>query len=399
MNKKGVILQIFTGGYSEHRVSYENIEKKLSTLLERMPVEAVIIGWSCEQNLYRKVIGFLKEQGVKCFLWLPVFSETGVLDSRAVRLMTDQGAETGSYHLAEGENFEFYCPNKHINRDAFLEIYEKHFAGLGFDGVFLDKIRYGTFANGLGGVFSCFCSECMEKYKKAGLDVTELKTEMARIRSQREVYGQKPLRIQAYSKGSYQFVNSVWAKFFETKADCITEALKEIIGYFHHRNMLVGIDVFAPFLGYFAGQDAKGLSELVDFVKPMMYRITQAPAGLPFETDCLIRETGGCEDETALKALKESFLCTIGCGSEVLGAFDLEFVKQELLFMAKLPAPVYCGIEINRNDVAPAKPDYVRENLEAFSALPICGFVLSWDLLSAPEENLEVIAGYFGKGK
>lgn len=390
MNEKSLILQISTGGYGEKRVSYEEIEAALETLLVQMEVEAVIIGWSCDRNLYRRVNALLKVHSVKSFLWLPVFSETGVLDSRAVKLLTEQGTEAECYSLAEGENFEFYCPNHLINTKAFYQIFETNFDDLDFDGVFLDKIRYGTFANGIGGVFSCFCSACMEKYKEVGLDVAELKSEMTKIRSHREHQGQSPLGIRAYCEGSYQFDNPVWKRFFDTKAHCITKALEEITGYFQNRNMLVGMDVFAPFLGYFAGQDVKRLSELADFIKPMMYRITQAPAGLPFETDCLIRETAGC---------KESFLHVIGCKKDDSALFDPEFIKYELSFMAKLPAPVYCGIEINRNDVAPAGPAYVSENLEAFSALPIKGYVLSWDLLSAPKENLEVVAAYFGKGK
>lgn len=397
MKEKGIILQISTGGYAEHRVSYEAIEERLTGLLGRIPVEAVIIGWSCDRALYRQVIELLKGRGVKCYLWLPVFSETGVLDSRVRRLITEQGTEAECYSLAEGENFEFYCPNQPVNWAAFIELYEKFFDGLGFDGVFLDKIRYGTFANGIGGVFSCFCSRCMEEYKKAGLDTDGLKTEMAKMRSKSGAYSRRPMGIQSYQKGRYRFDNPVWEAFFTAKAVCVTEALEKITAYFHNRGMAVGMDVFAPFLGYFAGQDVEKLSELADFVKPMMYRITQAPAGLPFETDCLIRETAG--KGTAEEAVKAGFLEAIGCGREDLGRFDREFVKRELLFMAELSSPVYCGIEVNQNHVAPAGPDYVKENLEAFSELPIHGYVLSWDLLSAPEENIEVIAGYFGKGR
>lgn len=55
--------------------------------------------------------------------------------------------------------------------------------------------------------------------------------------------------------------------------------------------MKVGVDTFAPFIAYFVGQDIEKISELVGFVKPMMYRITQGPAGLPLEIDSLIYET------------------------------------------------------------------------------------------------------------
>lgn len=129
---------------------------KAKALLETIAVSKVIIGWSCDRELYEHVIRFLKQHGIECYLWLPVFSETGILKADTGKLIDDTGNEVKSYCLSEGENFEFYCPEQQCNIRAFLEIYEENFEGLGFDGVFLDKIRYGSFSNGLGGVFSCF---------------------------------------------------------------------------------------------------------------------------------------------------------------------------------------------------------------------------------------------------
>ena len=43
--KNEIILQIFTGGYLENTVTFADIQKKLDTVLGRLPVKAVIIGW------------------------------------------------------------------------------------------------------------------------------------------------------------------------------------------------------------------------------------------------------------------------------------------------------------------------------------------------------------------
>ncbi len=40
---------------------------------------------------------------------------------------------------------------------------------------FLDKIRYSSFSNGINGVFSCFCDDCLEIYREKGLDLETLK--------------------------------------------------------------------------------------------------------------------------------------------------------------------------------------------------------------------------------
>ncbi len=55
--------------------------------------------------------------------------------------------------------------------------------------------------------------------------------------------------------------------------------------------MKIGIDTFSPFISYFTGQDLEKLQEVADFIKPMMYRTTKAPAGLPFEFERFIDES------------------------------------------------------------------------------------------------------------
>ena len=110
MNKQEIIVQISTGGYLEHKVTHDAVCKKLKALLETIAVSKVIIGWSCDRELYEHVIRFLKQHGIECYLWLPVFSETGILKADTGKLIDDTGNEVKSYCLSEGENFEFYCP-------------------------------------------------------------------------------------------------------------------------------------------------------------------------------------------------------------------------------------------------------------------------------------------------
>ena len=112
MNKEEIIVQISTGGYLEHKVTHEAVCGKLMQLLGTIAVSKVIIGWSCSRELYEHVTGFLRQRGIECYLWLPVFSETGVLKADTGKLVDDTGTEAESYCLTEGENFEFYCPDQ-----------------------------------------------------------------------------------------------------------------------------------------------------------------------------------------------------------------------------------------------------------------------------------------------
>lgn len=389
MNKKKAVLQIFTSGYKESPPDFETVRKVLMPVLEKIPVEKIIMGWSVKPDIYRKTIQLAKLFGTEVYLWLPVFSETGLLKP-VMRLVDDEGREVKSYQLKEGENFEFYCPNQPINLQSFFEIYEEYFSGIPFDGVFLDKIRYGAFSNEKSGVFSCFCPECRKAYEEAGIDTDELLTQMKKVREGAEEYRESPLGMTAYKHGRYSFINPIWTEFFSYKGRRIREVLEPVLDKFHCRGLKVGIDTFSPFTAFFAGQDIVSLGSKADFVKPMMYRITKAPAGLPWESKMLLEETG---------AAPEKFYSIIGCMPPKDEPFDLEFTKKELDFLSRSGICLYPGIEINRiPKVAETTPGYIRENVEALSQLPVEGFVLAWDMLSAPAENLEEVVRLFGWG-
>mgnify|MGYP003377163479 CR=1 FL=1 len=384
--KQGLMIQIFTGGYQGKCARFLEIKEKLDLVLGRLPIRAIIIGWCTERKLYEQVRAYLKPWKIELYLWLPVFSETGLLkDAHLMRDYRERSVE--SFHLKEGENFEFYCPSDEQNQRNVIQIYEEYFDGLGFDGVFLDKIRYGAFSNGLSGVFSCFCEKCREKYAEFGLDTESLIGEM------KQVEEGKQLLPRSYREGRYQFENPVWESFFDCKARILEEALKPITQYFKDRGMKVGMDLFAPFLGYFSGQQAKILAEQADFVKPMMYRMTNAPAGLPFEYRQFLKETARGREEEASR----QFCKIVGIQEEKLDRFDLDFVKRELSSLTALGTKVYCGIEVNQiPEIAVVTPDEIEENLRELGETKISGFVLSWDLLSMPEENINGVISVMG---
>ncbi len=390
MDKKKISLQIFAGGYLEEAPSFERVRAVLEPLLQQITVERLIVGWSIKSDLYLKIIDFVKPYGCEVFLWLPVLSETGLLKP-VKRLIDDEGKEVTSFQLKDGENFEFYCPNQLENFEGFLEIYDEYFSKIPFDGVFLDKIRYGSFSNGKSGVFNCFCPQCRLDYEKEGISAEELVREMKKIRLGKESYQHSPLGIKKYEHGKYLFENPIWEKFFSYKQKKISQYLKNIIEEMRSRGLKVGLDTFSPFTAYFSGQDVAELAKMADFVKPMMYRITKAPAGLLWESEQLLQETLiGSENEKFYELLEINY--------ESDTPFDREFVKKELIMLADEGACLYPGIEVNRiADIAETTPDYIQENVEMLSELPVKGMVLAWDILSAPIENLEKIISLFRK--
>jgi hypothetical protein len=355
------------------------------------------MGWSIQPQLYRQTKELLAPHGTELYLWLPVFSENALY--KEVYPLTDhQQKAVGNYSLNEGESFAFYCPNHPENGAGFLEIFEEHFGDLLSDGiltgVFLDRIRYASFINGLGGVFSCFCPSCMQKYAEAGVDCTQLLAEMSKVTAGTDGYDRVPLGINAYQSGEYRFDHPVWHSFFKAKQTFIYDALVPIVNYFKERGLRVGLDVFCPFAAYFVGQDIPRLLQLADFIKPMMYRATYAPAGIPFEYEGLINET---IPEAARTTASDEYGRIIGYQRENNMPVDHSFVQKEL---ALLSGQIYCGIEINYQPaIVPTTVEYVIENLTALSSSAIDGFVLSWDLLSAPDSHTSAVVRYACQSK
>lgn len=217
--------------------------------------------------------------------------------------------------------------------------------------------------------------------------------EMDNISNKVIVSEDTPFGITEYINGKYKFKNKIWEDFFKIKSQNIYNALVDISSYFKSKGLKIGIDTFSPFLSYFTGQDLEKLQELADFIKPMMYRITKAPAGLPFEFERLIDESVHENKET----VKRNLLDILGIREYEGDIYPIKFALEEIDFMTKnLVKDIYVGIEINKKEIiAPVTPKYISENISNINKTTVKGYVLSWDLLSAPKENIDEVINWF----
>ena len=375
---KEVVLQIFSGDFTGEAATFENIRQKLEPIVSQIRVTKVIMGMSVDTELYAKVRDYLAKNDIEFYFWLPVFAELDAL-KKGYPLIDYHGKDKGDYQLAEREDFTFYCPNHPQNVLNVLQVFEEHYASIGFTGVFLDKIRYSSFANGLNGVLTCFCPFCQIKYKDARFDPHDLE-QAIKILPQKHA----PFGAIDYKQGRYTFDDDLWNKFFRLRSEYITDVIKNICYYFSERRYKIGLDVFSPFASHFVGQDIPALSTVADFVKPMMYRMTNAPAGLPFELEAIVQET------TINDAQKNAFYKVLGFNHEK-HPFDIDFAVKELNeLVQQSKAPVYPGVEINRAQrIAEVYPDYIEETIKAYAQSGVKGFVMSWNLLNAPQENID----------
>ena len=359
----GYIVQVSLGGWNRPNYTAERIVSRIDSVCSLINVDKVIIGWSLDKDIYRQVGGYLHSHDIKMLFWLPVFAETeDVCDnSPAVDLW---GEVPSNYDLAAGEDFRFNCPSDPHNVSNIVAVYDRLLSDCGFDGVFLDRIRTQSFVGGISGVLSCGCPLCVEAYKAEGIDLEMVKDEW-------ESKGDAFLSVTGYDPvDGYSFEDPVAAAYFKAKGRLVSGSVAAVADSLRSRDLEVGMDLFAPFMAPFVGQDYSLLAQHADFIKPMLYRKTDAPAGMGFEYELLRKAVPGASGYPEL-------------------TMDVAFLDSQLEAMEPYPCAKYPGIEINyRAGVAETSPEYVSESLEAIMRHHFEGAVLSWNIMEAPDSHL-----------
>ena len=365
-NEQEYIVQVSLGGWHHPDYSAEQIIGRIDTVSNMIPVGKVIIGWSLDKEIYRQVGEHLHSKGIKMLLWLPVFAETEEMceNSLAVDLW---GKIPSNYDLAAGEGFRFNCPSDPMNAANIVKLYDDNFSDCGFDGVFLDRIRTQSFVSGASGVLNCGCELCQSKFKAEGVDLEEVKAEW-------EALGDKFLSVTGYTPAEgFSFANETAKRFFEAKGHIVSGAVAKIADELRSRGLEIGMDLYAPFMAPFVGQDYEILAAHADFIKPMLYRQTFAPAGMGFEYDLLKAAAPDAEGYPVFE-------------------MNLDFLNSQLEAMEPYSCSKFPGIEINyRAEIVPTSPEYVIESLSAVANHGFDGTVLSWNIMEAPLAHLDCL--------
>ena len=366
-------VQMFTGSCKRHvDFDVQHISKKLRRISEKVKIKSGLIGWNINIDT-SDIITYLKEKGAEVYLWMPVFSE---LDEMAdfSPLIGRNGIVQINYDRGNDESFNFCCPANPDNTDKVISIYEKHYGGNVYDGIFIDKIRFPSFIGGLDPVFSCYCDYCRNNF-----DIPD-------PRELSPVDLINPLGISEYNGLRYK-MSEVYTKLFDYKDTVVYNSIRRLCDYFRNRDMKIGLDLFAPFVSCFVGQNYSKLLPLADMVKPMLYKITNAPAGLPFEID--VYSTAFDNDPENAKKRRALL-------SEIAGYEDQSFISREISGIMKtikennLKTKLYAGIELNYvQDISPVTKEYIEKSIKNIRHSD--GIVTSWDLNTTPENHIEYL--------
>ena len=353
--------------------------------------------------MFRKFCGSDRPVG-DAFLWYGALSDIeGMEDSDlVVNWRGERSRGWGGWADNGGgveETFRFVCPNNPAAREKTVRRLRELLARYDFAGVFLDKIRLPSPANGVDELLSCFCGHCRDAARDVGLDLDSVIKALAD--GAIDPRASRPETRDEASSWLEELVagNPILSHFLRFRADSVTALVAALAEDARRMGRKVSLDLFSPCLAPLVGQDYRRLKQHCDWAKPMTYRLARGPAGLRLEIPALV---GGVASRFGLDEAR------IVQWSARHTAFDedmlletrergvpIPFVQAEIdaAVRALAPAPVYFGLELVRQPgVIDVDPAHVVDMVKAGSAANAAGLVISWDLMHAPIDYVRALA-------
>lgn len=370
--------QIFIGGAGITTLEWENIK----SVIPDEGLKGIIIGWSENPDIYKAAKEYSKQTGTKLYLWLPVFAEFKQLTTQSGYILHN-GLNVGSQEFTAEENFEFCCVSDTDNIEKLLTYYESAFSRYEFDGVFLDRIRYPSFTAGIDAFFGCSCSSCQSRFESFGLSKKDINDCIVQIKNRiADDRCVNPLGLKGYRGGKWEFDDQQLSQLLMAKADIVTGSVSRIAEGLRHFVPEIGLDLFAPFMSVFVGQSYDSLPKLADFIKPMLYRHTNTPAGFKFE----ISKMAEAVSTANTRLIREEFIRNLLGISEDGDMRSL--MEAELITLKQLGTKVIPGIELHTaKGLPPISKNQISENIKMIDRYGFDGLTACWNILEASEAN------------
>lgn len=368
-------------------------------------LDCLVVGFREAPEVFRRFCG--PDRPVRdVFLWYGVLSDVeGMEDSDlVVNWKGERSRGWGGWHdkgAEVEETFRFACPNNPAVRAKALGRLRELVGRYAFAGVFLDKIRFPSPANGIDETLSCFCGHCRCAASAIQLDLDAVVNMLAD-----RAIGLPTLadggRVEAHHwLETIALANPLLSRFLRFRSDSITRLVAELAEETVSLGRMVALDLFSPCLAPVVGQDYRRLARHCSWAKPMTYRIARGPAGLRLEIPALI------EGVARMFNLDERRMLD-WCARHIQ-AFDRRFVERtreegvplpfieaeiEAAVRAMHPGLVWFGLElVSQPGVVDVRPEDVRAMVRAGRATNAAGLIISWDLMHAPMDSVEALAG------
>jgi hypothetical protein len=371
-------------------------------VLEVVDLDLLIIGFRESPEVFRNFCGSHRPVD-NVYLWFSALSDINGMteDDLVVNWRGELSRGWGGWAEKGGqveETFRFACPNNPAVREKTTLRLRELLIRYDFKGVFLDKIRFPSPANGADEMLSCFCEHCRRAAKAEGMDLDAV------VR----IFGDGDVDANALSSDgssrvhwldSVASVNPLLGRFLAFRAASVARLVGGLADECRRLKRSVFLDLFSPSLAPLVGQDYQRLKGCCDWAKPMTYRLARGPAGLRLEIPALIEGVAqrfGLEearivewsgrhagfDQNMLRQTREE-------------AVPFTFMQAEIeaAVRAMKPVPVYFGLElVSQPGVIDVTAADVVGMIEAGRAARADGLIISWDLLHAPMEGLRALA-------
>lgn len=389
-------LQLMLGREQLRDFNQAQIIACLEYALDSLPVAELILSAAQEAfDVARQVVSCCARRGVSVVLWTMTCADRPVNLPRLQPALDFSGREWyGTMGVWGGigkgdEKFSFSCPMAVCADKAGPDNAVKTAKELAATGLFLDRLRYPSPANGLEFIGSCSCPVCRDAYRQEygtdWPDLCSLLMDTARDgRSGAEAF----LRQAA---PALEFRARRIARVAEAYADAAKAA-----------GLRVGLDLLAPCLGILVGQDYSLLAHHADFIKPMLYCKATGPAGLPLEFGCFYKAltaSGAGRQEalayiSTLSGLAQEYL-EDGLSSSGFspGLARLERGRAKLAMERSAgPEPaLYAGIELVDHPAYATRINNQTRD-EYITALGYHSLALCWNILYIPRVHIDALA-------
>jgi hypothetical protein len=370
-------------------------------VLETLDLDLLIIGFREAPKVFRRFCAPHRPVD-NVYLWFSALSDIKGMreDDLVVNWRGAHSRGWGGWAEKGGveETFRFACPNNPAVREKTTLRLRELLQRYDFSGVFLDKIRFPSPANGADEMLSCFCDHCRRTAQAKGLDLDAVLSVFANL-----ALDGNALSLHRSCSGhwldSIAATNPLLSPFLAFRSDSIACLVGELAGECRRLGRSVSLDLFSPSLAPLVGQDYQRLKGCCEWAKPMTYRLARGPAGLRLEIPSLIEGVAQCFGLNEAQVVEWSARHA-GFDRDMLRqtreeAVPFTFMQAEIeaAVRSMTPIPVYFGLELVKQpgviDVSAAD---VVGMIEAGRAANAAGLVISWDLLHAPVDGIRALA-------
>jgi hypothetical protein len=405
MTRKWVIgAQLSTSHASIGRSAIESAFSAIARIQTSVELDILIVGAREIPELFAALTDPHKKPVREIYLWYNLLSDIPGMETDDLVVDWRGGRSRGWRGWSEQnpdvqETFRFACPNNPSVARKTLAAMTAILDRYPFDGVFLDKMRFPSPANGADELVSCFCTHCKMAAAKEGLDLEAV----IRLIHSGDFVGQLQSTGDGDARRSWVegllADDSIIRRFLRFRSNSVTRIVTQAAKEAHERGRRTALDLFSPGLAGVVGQDYQTLAPLASWAKPMTYRVAQGPASLRLEIPALADHLARLFGIDAVRMAEwcsrhvPGFeLSTLETIRQAPVPFDV--LRHEISTAVRsIPSvPVYFGLElIHYPGSIEIKPQDVVGVVNAGREAGAAGAIISWDLMHAPADGIEAL--------